>query len=139
MSEVVRFSVSIPSDLADAFDRRVRARGYANRSEAVRDLMRDDLVEAEWEDDVSEVVGTVTIIYNHDKPDIQKVLTQMQHGCHHGIVCSTHVHLDEHNCMEVVVLRGKSADVRDIAAALIAAKGVKHGKLVCTSAGTDLP
>lgn len=139
MSEVVRFSVSIPADLAEAFDRRIRERGYANRSEAVRDLMRDHLVEAEWEGDATEVVGTVTIIYNHEKPDIQRVLTSMQHAYHREIVCTTHVHLDAHNCMEVVVLRGKSADVRTIASSLIAAKGVKHGKLVGTSVGADLP
>jgi CopG family nickel-responsive transcriptional regulator len=139
MSGVVRFSVSIPTDLAEAFGRRIRALGYANRSEAVRDLMRDHLVEAEWEADGAEVVGTATIIYNHEKPDIQKALTQMQHAFHRTIVCTTHVHLDAHNCMEVVVLRGASADVKAIASALIAAKGVKHGKLVCTSVGRNLP
>lgn len=139
MSEVVRFSVSIPADLAEAFDGRIRERGYANRSEAVRDLMRDHLVEAEWESEATEVVGTVTIIYNHEKPDIQRILTRLQHAYHREIVCTTHVHLDEHNCMEVVVLRGKSADVKAIASSLIAAKGVKHGKLVGTSVGADLP
>jgi CopG family nickel-responsive transcriptional regulator len=139
MSEVVRFSVSIPSDLAEAFDRRILARGYANRSEAVRDLMRERLVEGEWEDHDAQVVGTATIVYNHEKPELMQELTRLQHAYHGAIVCSTHVHLDAHNCMEVVVLRGRAAEVHAIASALIAAKGVKHGKLVCTSVCADLP
>lgn len=139
MSKLVRFSISVPAELAAAFDRRAEQRGYANRSEAVRDLMREDLVAAEWEDDASEVVGTATIIYQHHATDIQKALTRMQHQYCHVIICATHVHLDEENCMEVVILRGKSAEVRALAGALIAARGVKHGRLVSTSTGRALP
>jgi CopG family nickel-responsive transcriptional regulator len=101
--------------------------------------MREHLVQGEWDDDDAQVMGTITLVYNHEKPDLTKVLTRVQHESHDAIVCSTHVHLDEHNCMEVVVVRGMVAEIRGIANALIAAKGVKHGRLVSTSAGKDLP
>jgi CopG family nickel-responsive transcriptional regulator len=139
MDETVRFSVSIPADLARAFDSRVEARGYVSRSEAVRDLMRDDLVDAEWEGDAAEVVGTATLIYDHSNPALEKALNRMQHSHRGEIICTTHVHLDDDACMEVVVLRGSAAAVRHVASALIAARGVKHGKLVCTSTGANLP
>lgn len=139
MGQIVRFGVSVPDKLVEAFDRRIEELGYTNRSEAVRDLMRAHLVEAEWEKATGEVVGTVTIIYDHEKPELAQVLTSLQHQFVHVIVCTTHVHLDAHNCMEVVVLRGGSADVRKIASALISARGVKHGQLVCTTTGATLP
>jgi len=139
MMHTVRFSVSIPAELAGAFDRLIEKHGYANRSEAVRDLMRDYLVEREWESGDHPVVGTATIIYDHRRPELGRALTRMQHEHHAAIVCVTHVHLDEHRCMEVIVLRGSAERVQGIGSALIAARGVKHGKLVCTTAGENLP
>lgn len=136
---MVRFSVSVPPELAEAFDRLTQSGGYANRSEAVRDLMRAHLVEEEWESASGQVVGAVTIVYDHHRPDLAKVLTRLQHHYLSEIICTTHVHLDERNCMEVIVLRGAASDVREIASALIAARGVKHGKLACTSTGAALP
>jgi CopG family transcriptional regulator, nickel-responsive regulator len=139
MNDLARFSVSIPTDLAGAFDRRISAKGYASRSEAVRDIMREYLIEEEWEDGAAPVIGTVTIVYNHERPELGHTLTRLQHVSHDAIVCTTHIHLDEHNCMEVVVVRGRGDEIRAIAEQLIATKGVKHGKLVCTSAIQDLP
>ncbi|MCC6729773.1 MAG: nickel-responsive transcriptional regulator NikR [Chthonomonadales bacterium] len=139
MSSIVRFSVSIPGDLAEAFDRRIADQGYANRSEAVRDLMRDAIVDAEWEDADTRVVGVATLVFGHGRPGLARMLTRLQHEHHASVLCSTHIHLDAHNCMEVVVLRGSAARVQAIASALISARGVKHGKLVCTSAGGSLP
>lgn len=138
-SRLIRFGVSVPEELASAFDVRIARLGYKNRSEAIRDLMRAHLVEAEWERATGEVVGTVTIIYDHEKPELSQVLTSMQHEYVHVIVCTTHVHLDAHNCMEVIVLRGAVAEVQKIASSLISARGVKHGRLVCTTTGTELP
>jgi len=135
MARLKRFGVSIPADLVDTFDRLIEGKGYRTRSEAIRDLMRDALVESEWESNAGEVVGTVTIVYNHEVREISRVLTQLQHQYLDAIVCTTHVHMDEHNCMEVLVVRGAAAEVQAIADKLISTRGVKHGKLVCTTTG----
>jgi len=138
MDKVLRFGVSIPQELVKAFDARIRSKGYSNRSEAIRDIMRDYLVEGEWESGQGEVVGTVTIVYDHHVRELSNVLTNLQHGFHDAILCTTHIHLDEHNCLEVVVVKGTSEQVRAIADRLISTKGVKHGKLVCTTSGERL-
>jgi CopG family nickel-responsive transcriptional regulator len=138
MARLKRFGVSIPADLVDTFDRLIEGKGYRTRSEAIRDLMRDALVESEWESNAGEVVGTVTIVYNHEVREISRVLTQLQHQYLDAIVCTTHVHMDEHNCMEVLVVRGAAAEVQAIADKLISTRGVKHGKLVCTTTGKSL-
>lgn len=138
MARLKRFGVSIPADLVDAFDRLIAAKGYPNRSEAVRDLMRDALVENEWENNAGEVVGTVTIVYNHEARELWRKMTRLQHQAVDAVICTTHVHLDEHHCMEVIVVRGSAAEVRAIADRLISMKGVKHGKLVCTTTGRSL-
>jgi len=138
MDKVLRFGVSIPKELVRAFDARIRGKGYSNRSEAIRDIMRDYLVEGEWESGQGEVVGTVTIVYDHHVRELSNVLTNLQHGFHDAILCTTHVHLDEHNCLEVVVVKGTSEQVRAIADRLISTRGVKHGKLVCTTSGECL-
>lgn len=138
MAKLKRFGVSIPSELVDAFDRLIERKGYRTRSEAVRDLMRDALVESEWESDTGEVVGTVTIVYDHAMRELARMLAHLQHHHLESIICTTHVHLDEHHCMEVVVLRGSAQQVRAIADKLISTRGVKHGKLVCTTTGRSL-
>lgn len=138
MARLKRFGVSIPAELVDAFDRLIESKGYRTRSEAVRDLMRDALVESEWESDTSEVVGTVTIVYDHETRELARMLTHLQHHQLDSIVSTTHVHLDEHYCMEVVVVRGSAEEVRAIADRLISTRGVKHGKLVCTTTGKSL-
>ncbi len=137
MGELVRFGVSLPEDLIAAFDESIERKGYRTRSEAVRDLMRQHLVEQQWEAD-REVIGTVTIVYDHGPRDLGRVLTELQHQYCDVVLCTTHVHVDAHNCLEVIVLRGPSGVVREIANRLISTKGVKHGRLVSTTTGSDL-
>jgi CopG family nickel-responsive transcriptional regulator len=138
MGHVARFGVSIPQELADAFDERIQRKGYRTRSEAIRDIMREYIVNEAWESERGEVVGTVTIVYDHERRELTHILTELQHHFQGAVICSTHVHLDEHNCLEVIVLRGKAAHVRTIADRLISTKGVKHGKMICTTTGANL-
>ena len=138
MGETVRFGISIDDKLLNRFDALVSEKGYANRSEAIRDLIRDALVEQAWEDGSEETVGTVTLVYNHHVRDLSDRLTEHQHHHHHEIVSALHIHLDAHNCLEVLVVRGKAAVVKKIADELIGVKGVKHGKLVMTTTGSTL-
>jgi CopG family nickel-responsive transcriptional regulator len=138
VAEVERFSVSMAPELLKAFDAYRRRRGYRTRSEGIRDAIRRELVEAEWQDSDREVVGTVTLIYDHATRELTRVLTDIQHTHHGTIICTTHVHLDGHNCLEVVVLKGPARQVQTIADRLIASRGVKHGRLVSTSTGKRL-
>lgn len=138
MSELSRIGVAIDADLLKKFDRLIAARGYANRSEAFRDLIRDELVERTWETPDSNVVGTVTLVYDHHVRLLNEKLTDMQHSHFHHILSTLHVHLDHDNCLEVLVVRGKAAQVKRIADALISTKGVKHGRLTITSTGAEL-
>jgi len=133
MSQLERFGVSAELDLVARFDRLLKARGYRTRSEALRDLMRQDLVNAEWENPGAEVFGTVTIIFDHHAHGLALTLAELQHEYFGSIVCTTHVHVDAHHCLEVVIVKGQSSVVRRIADALIAAKGVKHGQLACSA------
>jgi len=132
-----RFGVSMDETLLAKLDAFIKGKGYANRSEAIRDFVRENLVEEEWETG-KPVVGTVTLIYDHDAPPLPKKLTDLQHHFHKEIISTTHIHLDEHNCLEILALKGQGAKVKAIADKLIAAKGVKHGKLVMTTTGKGL-
>ena len=133
-----RFGVSLNAALLRNFDRLITRKGYVNRSEAIRDLIRDKLVKEEWETGNKETVGTVTIVYSHDTRELLDMLTDVQHDCHTSIISSMHVHLDSHNCLEVIIVKGKGRDVKKIADRLICTKGVKHGKLVLTTTGKYL-
>lgn len=135
---VERCSVSLEPELLDAFDAFLEQRGYKTRSEAIRDLIRDRLVLQAWQEPDTEVVGTLTVVYDHNASDVSHALTDLQHSHHEAVICTTHVHLNPHDCLEVTVLRGKSAEVRRLADHLLAHKGVKHGKLVCTAARADM-
>jgi len=135
---IVRFGVSIPQDLLTKFDRIIEEKGYTNRSEAIRDLIRDFIVRHEWEAGDEEVAGTITIVYNHDEAEVIKELLNLQHDYIDEIVSSLHVHMDEHNCLEVVVVKGKASRIKKIAERLISLRGVKHGKLVMTTTGKEL-
>ena len=134
MGDITRFGISIDSDLLDSFDRLITHKGYQNRSEAIRDLIRAASVEDKTDAGQDEMVGTVTMVYNHHVRDLADKLTEHQHHHHHQIVSALHVHLDAHNCLEVLVLRGSSSDINKIADELLGVKGVKHGKLFLTSA-----
>jgi CopG family nickel-responsive transcriptional regulator len=134
MKEVVRFGVSLDNNLLDDFDKLIAQKGYNNRSEAIRDLIRDNLVGQEW-DANKETVGTVTIVYDHHVRALTDKLTSIQHDYQHLIVSAMHVHLDHDHCLEVLVVRGRGSEVRKVADILIGTKGVKHGKLAMTTTG----
>lgn len=138
MSDLSRIGVSIDADLLDKFDRLIAQRGYTNRSEAFRDLIRDGLVEKAWESPDSHVVGTVTLVYDHHVRLLNEKLTGIQHDFHRSILSTLHVHLDHDNCLEVLVLRGRASEVRKVADALISTKGVKHGRLTMTTSGAEM-
>jgi CopG family nickel-responsive transcriptional regulator len=139
MSELVRFSVAMPVDLLEQFDQLVERRGLAkNRSEVIRDLVREMLVDEEWTDPSQEIVGTLTIVFDHHSTDLKGKIDHIQHDHHDSIISTMHVHLDAHNCLETIVLRGTSELVRSIADAILGMKGVKHGRLTATTTGSSL-
>lgn len=133
MSNLERFGISMEKDLLQRFDTRITERGYRTRSEAIRDLIRQELVNDQWESPEAHVFGTVTILYDHHARGLAEALSALQHDQHASVVCTTHVHVDAHNCLEVIIVKGPSARVRAIADSLIAIKGVKHGQLVCSA------
>ncbi len=135
---IKRFGISLDSSLLKSFDRLLLERGYMNRSEAIRDLIRDSLVKEEWEKGNKETVGTITIVYSHNTRELLNILTDIQHDFHTSVMSSTHVHLDSHNCLEVLIVKGKGKDIKKIADMLIGTKGVKHGKLSLTTTGKHL-
>jgi len=138
MSKLSRIGVAIDSGLLDQFDSLIAGRGYTNRSEAFRDLIRDELVEQSWESPASNVVGTVTLVYDHHVRQLSDRLTDIQHDHHHHVLSTLHVHLDHDNCLEVIVVKGKAGVVRKLADALISTKGVKHGRLTITTTGAGI-
>ncbi|HVN75325.1 MAG TPA: nickel-responsive transcriptional regulator NikR [Thermoanaerobaculaceae bacterium] len=139
MAELERFGVSMERELLGRFDELIGEREYASRSEAIRDLVRKELVSEMWSDPRADVIATVSIVYGHHEHHLADTLADLQHRHHRAIVSSTHVHLDPHNCLEVVIIRGRSRQVRRIADALVATRGVKHGGVVATTTGALLP
>ena len=135
--DLARIAISIDRRLMKRFDFMMEEKGYTNRSEAIRDLIRDSLVEREWESDTV-VVGTITLVYNHHTRELSDTLNDLQHHYYSSIVSNLHVHLDEHNCLEVMVVKGSSGEVRKIADRLIGTRGVVHGKLTMTTTGKGL-
>ncbi|HVG39614.1 MAG TPA: nickel-responsive transcriptional regulator NikR [Pyrinomonadaceae bacterium] len=134
MSDLTRFGVSVEDDLLENFDRLIAGQGYGNRSEALRDLMREALVRSRIEQhpERADVLGSLTLVYDHHARELTDRMAQLQHD-HHGLVISVlHVHLSHDDCMEVIVLRGKSKAVHSLAEGLLSVKGVKHGKLFLT-------
>jgi len=134
---VERFSVSIESDLLDRFLRLAKKRKWTNRSEALRHLIRDALVQEEWSGD-DEIVGTITLVYDHHKRDLADRLTDVQHDHHDHVLAATHIHLDHHNCLEMIAVKGSATKVQGIADALLSTRGVNHGKLSFTTTGRKL-
>lgn len=126
------------SKLLNMFDRHIHKKGYTNRSEAIRDIIRDHLVSQEWMNADSETIGTITLVYDHEKGDISERLIESQHHYCDNIISSIHVHLDKHNCLEVLVVRGKANKIQEISDHLISNRGVKHGKLTMTTTGKKL-
>jgi len=138
MGELARIGVALDSLLLRKFDELIAERGYTNRSEAFRDLIREELIQKSWESPDADVVGTVTLVYDHHVRMLSEKLTNMQHDHHKNILSTLHVHLDHDNCLEVLVVKGKAKSVQKIADALISTKGVKHGRLTLTTTGAEL-
>jgi CopG family nickel-responsive transcriptional regulator len=138
MSDLSRIGVAIDAALLQQFDRLIARRGYTNRSEAFRDLIRDQLIEKTAEQPDSMVVATVTLVYDHHVRLLSERLNEMQHQAFHNVLSTLHVHLDHDHCLEVTVLKGKASAVRKIADALISTKGVKHGRLTIATTGAGL-
>ncbi|MFU8819861.1 MAG: nickel-responsive transcriptional regulator NikR [Desulfurivibrio sp.] len=132
-----RFSVSLEDALLADFDEFIRRRQYTNRSEAIRDLIRKVFVREEWGDD-REVIGVITLVYDHHQSQIQERITEIQHDLHHLVTSTTHVHMDHHNCLEVLIVRGQASTVQSLAERLIALRGVKDGHLAMSSTGKSL-
>jgi len=134
MSELFRFGISLPKDLLDKFDKLITEKNYTNRSEAFRDLIRQELVKKEWEEG-EEVAGTVTIIYDHHQRELATKLMDIQHDHGKNIISTQHIHLDHHNCMEIIAVRGSAKEAQKLADMLKAVKGVKHSTLGMSSTG----
>ena len=137
MAQLVRTGISLESDLLARFDRVIQKKGYKNRSEAIRDLVRDFAVTEDAEENRT-VVGTLTMVYDHHRPKLSEQLTEAQHHAESKVLAATHVHLDHHNCLEVIIMKGRSSEVRGIADRILSLRGVKHGKLVLTTQGKGL-
>jgi CopG family nickel-responsive transcriptional regulator len=137
MSEIVRFGVSLEKELLEKFDRLIEEKKYPNRSEAIRDLIRENLVKREWIEG-KEVAGAITLVFDHHRRDLVNILTDIQHDFHQLIISSQHIHLDHDNCLEIIVVRGKPAEARKLADKLKVTKGVKYGSLSIATTGKDL-
>lgn len=137
-NKIIRFGISLPERLLASFDEAIDQQGYTNRSEAIRDLIRNHLVEREWEEENRQAVGTITLIYDHATRELGSKLNRHQHEHVHQVISSLHVHLDHDHCLEVLVLRGQSGDIRALADRLIGMRGVLHGRLTMTTTGGDL-
>ncbi len=137
MSELVRFGVSISDELLEKFDNLIKERNYTNRSEAFRDLIRQELIKKEWLEG-EDVAGAITLIYDHHRKDLLSRITDIQHDFQKTIISTQHVHLDHDNCLEIIAVRGNPTDVNKLANTLRSIKGVKHGTLSMSSTGKDI-
>ena len=137
MRRLIRFGVSLDNDLLDKFDKLIKQENYTNRSEAIRDLIREKLVKKEWIGN-KEVTGAITLVYDHHKRELLNSLIDIQHDFHHLIVSSQHIHLDHDNCLEIIVVKGKPREVEKLANMMKAAKGVKYGALSMATTGKQL-
>lgn len=136
-NQLIRFGVSMEKGLLAEFDSLCASKSYENRSEAIRDMVRNLLIENQLKDENSEGVGTLTLVYNHHQRELEEKLTEYQHHHLNAIISTVHIHLTLHLCLEVLLLRGKAKEIKKIADGLIATKGVQHGKLVLTAVGRE--
>ena len=135
-----RVGISLEKDLLEQFDEVIEEKGYVNRSEAIRDLIRDTLINREWQKSNAKEdrIAVVTLVYDHHKHELGHKLTHLQHHSHKVIISTMHVHMDERNCLEVLILKGKSSDILSLGNRLISTKGVKMGKLTPATTGDNL-
>lgn len=138
MNKLIRFGVSLNEKLLKDFDRIIDKKGYPSRSEAIRDLIRASLVSLECEDEKKEVIGTITIVYNHEIRGLLEKLTEEEHRHIKNIITTTHLHLDKDNCLEVLIVRGKPKEIKTLVDKLSSMRGVKHGNLTMTTTGKTL-
>ncbi|MBN1542814.1 nickel-responsive transcriptional regulator NikR [candidate division KSB1 bacterium] len=131
---LVRFGISLDDELLQKFDRLIHRKKYKNRSEAIRDLIRAELIADEWAENAGDRVATLTLIYDHHRFDLAQKLVQLQHDSPAQVEATLHIHLDHHHCLEMLAIRGRARDIEDLADKLSSLKGVKHGQLVKTSA-----
>lgn len=137
MPRVFRFGISLEKDLLDKFDQIIRGKNYVNRSEAFRDLIRQELVKKEWRVG-KEVVGAITLIYNHRKRELLNKITDTQHDFQKLIISTQHIHLNHNNCLEIIAVKGSPKEVQKLSDTLISTKGVKHGTLSTSTTGKDI-
>lgn len=135
MERTIRFSISLEIELSRKFARWLKKNSYDNRSEAIRDLIRNKLVEEEWKDEQTEVAAILTLVYNHESRELPQALTNIQHRHNDLILSSTHVHLDKHNCLEAIIMKGKAGLIKNAANELLSLRRVKHGRLIMTTTG----
>ena len=132
MENITRFGVSIEPELLTQFDKLIQKNGYTNRSEAIRDLIRKNLITENNQDPHAESIGTLTMIYDHHTGNLTNKLLDIQHDHHDEILSTTHIHIDHNNCLEILVLKGKTGEIQQLADNIKAIKGIKHGELVVT-------
>lgn len=137
MSEIIRFGVSIDERLLKKFDSLIKKKKYSNRSEAIRDIIRRELVEEQWQSG-KEVIGSISMVYDHHKRDLVEKLTELQHKFHSLIISTQHVHIDHNNCFEIVIVKGRSEQVQSLAQKMHAEKGVKYLSLSASTTGRGL-
>lgn len=138
MSELVRFGVSLDRELLEKFDSLIRQRNYSNRSEALRDLIRQELVKQAWQAGDGEVAGAITFVYDHHGRALLKNIADIQHGFQEIIISTQHIHLDHDNCLEIVAVKGKPTELQKLADMLKALKGVRHGILSMSCTGSEM-
>jgi len=139
MNKLVRFGVSMENDLLHEFDHLITHKGYNNRSEAVRDIVRDALVEESIQMPDGVVYGALVFLYDHHKRELEKSLSNLQHNYYENIISTSHVHVDHDHCMEVVLLKGKASMLKSLAEKILSFRGVKHGKLTLTTSLLHAP
>ncbi len=137
MSEVFRFGISLPKDLIDKFDKLIREKNYTNRSKAVGDLIRQELIKREWREG-KEIAGAVTLIYDHHKRELLSKITDVQHDFQKVIISTQHIHLDHNNCLEIIAIKGNPRQAQRLTDTLKSIKGVKHATLSMSSAGKEI-
>ncbi len=138
MDQCIRFGVSLSQELLGRFDAHIKERGYANRSEAIRDCIRSELVQREWETSSEETAAAVVLVYDHHKKGVAEHLTALQHQAHDHVIATMHAHLDHDNCMEVILLRGTAPKIKELAKRLASAKHVKLGRFVPATLGRQI-